>query len=219
MKVDRRWILLLSLLSILAAACAPQTAQPAATDEPAPTAPAATGEPAATPSPEAEAPAVTPVPKADLGATETYRDEFGGYELDYPAGWSLVDVDPEIRETSLLYTVTIFSWEAENGGSEGIPAGGTKVDITVRDADADTFEAIVAGRKLELASSDVQTEILSEDEWLLDSGLRAMRLHVESSFGEAIEVVVPLGEKVVLIGGLGDFDLAGQIASTLRAIR
>jgi hypothetical protein len=173
--------------------------------------------PEATP-PAQSNPTATSTPDEPPFTATTYRDQEGGYEFDYPQGWTLVDVSAEVKQASLLYTVSVFSWPPGDAGIEGIPEGGAKVDVTVFASDAGDLEEALAERRQQITTSDAQSTILAEEEWTLAGGLTGVRLHVESVFGESVELVTKLDGKVVIVGGLGDFDLFDQIARTLRPI-
>jgi hypothetical protein len=86
----------------------------------------ATAVPTATADPNASA-----TPNSVLGPTTTYRDKLVGFALDYPADWHIVPVSDEIKAQSLSYSVSIASFPLEGPGTEGIPAGGAKLDVTV----------------------------------------------------------------------------------------
>ncbi|MGD8751906.1 MAG: hypothetical protein PVG14_10815, partial [Anaerolineales bacterium] len=161
------------------------------------------------------APTETPLSELE-GPTSTYQDEHIGFALEYPADWHLVDVEEEIKEKATTYSATLSSWQPSEGGTEGIPEGGTKVDITVIDSGAQSLEEAVAIRKSEMEEDPMAETILSEEEWDLSGGLKAMRWQVESDRGQAAVLITALDGYTLLLSGLGDFDLFDQVARTLQ---
>jgi hypothetical protein len=141
-----------------------------------------------------------------------------GFALDYPQGWYIQEVSQEIKEQAVVYTITLTSWEPEMAGQMGIPEGGTKVDISVIKSGAQTPAEAFAARKREIGNADPPHTILSEEAWTLSGELPALRLQVESTFGEAAELITAIHGHTLLLGGLGDFALFDEIAGTLREI-
>jgi hypothetical protein len=151
------------------------------------------------------------------GATTTYQDALGGFALDYPVGWHLYDVSPEIKEQSVIYSAVLTSWEPVEGGGEGIPPDGTKVDVTVFKAEVANLEAAVAERRQQLAAEPPAPIILSEEAWSLAGGLPTLRWRLQSErAGESTEVITVINRKTVLITGLGNLALAEAVARTLQ---
>lgn len=160
----------------------------------------------------------TAMPQVNLGETKTYRDEIAGFEFDYPATWSMTPVADEAKKSSVIYSATFFSWKPTGGSSEGIPAGGTKIDVGVIKNNAASPEEALALRKQEMANGDLEQTVLSEQAWTLPSGLKAARLQVKSRFGESAEVVTAINGRTILFGGVGDYALIDAVARTLRPI-
>lgn len=160
----------------------------------------------------------TTAPQIILGATKTYRDEFAGFEFDYPATWNLTPVSDDAKKTSVIYSSTFFSWKPTGGSSEGIPAGGTKLDAAVYKNGASSPEAALEMRKQEYKNGDMEQTITSEKAWTLPGGLKATRLQVNSHFGESAEVITAINGKTILLGGVGDYKLFDAVAGTLRKI-
>lgn len=160
----------------------------------------------------------TSTPQVNLGATKTYRDQFAGFEFDYPATWNLTPIGDEAKKNSVIYSATFFSWKPTGGSSEGIPAGGTMFDVGVNKNDAASPQAALEMRKQEIQNSDLGQTITSEEDWTLPSGLKATRLTVASRSGDSVEVITALNGKTILFGGVGDYSLLDAIAQTLRPI-
>jgi hypothetical protein len=148
---------------------------------------------------------------------ETYRDDYAGYEIDYPADWYITDVTQEIRESSVAYAVTFTSWEPVGPGTEGIPEGGTKFDVSVWKNNATDLEEAAAEQKAQWANADPVQTVLSEEHWTLANGLPARRWLVESIFGQSVVVITVINGNTILIGGLGDYAVVDALAQTLRA--
>jgi hypothetical protein len=169
-----------------------------------------------TAAPVPSVPTSTTAPRADLGQTRIYRDDIAGFELDVPAHWSLTPVNSEGMVNSVIYTATFHSWVPLGGGSQGIPNGETKIDITVYKNSPETPAAALEMRKQEFANAGLSQKIISEETWTLDNNLTATRLVVESLQGEAVEIVTAVNGKTILISGAGDYSLVDSIARTLR---
>jgi hypothetical protein len=153
-----------------------------------------------------------------LGQTRVYRDNIVGFELDVPSHWSLTPAGNEAMVNATIYTVTFNSWTPIGGGSDGIPDGETKIDITVyKNKPADSSDALRM-RKEEFANAGLGQEIQSEETWTLDNNLIATRLVVSSSRGQAAEVVTAINGNTVLLSGSGDDALFDAIVRTLRQI-
>jgi LysM repeat protein len=165
--------------------------------------------------------AITPTQAGDASAPErvvdTYRDEVGGFEIDYPEGWALTDVTPQIKQESLGYSVTITSWQPQEPGTQGIPEGGSKVDIGVTKGLGEEAEAAATSRRAEIAASDPGSRIVFEEPWDLPGGLTGTHWTIETSSGEtAEELVTAINGNRVVVSGLGNPALFEGIASTLR---
>ena len=189
------------VLFALTAACnavggvAPATLTPTA----APGAPTAV--PTAVPTATAD-PNASPTPNSVLGPTTTYRDKLVGFALDYPVDWHIVPVSDEIKAQSLSYSVSIASFPLEGPGTEGIPAGGAKLDITViKSAGADLEAAMAEWNKQNEAAEPKQT-ILRQADVTLGSGVKVKRLQVEGLLGRSELVIAAIKGHMLVISGL-----------------
>lgn len=149
---------------------------------------------------------------------ETYTNEQVGFALRYPADWNLLDVAPDVRDNSTNYAVTINSWETDEGGSGGIPAGQTKLDILVMRSDAATVEEAAAQRRAELTENEPDIQIVDEEMWELESGLQAQRWTIQGQQADSYEVIAVFDGWTVILAGLGDEQRFEEIARTLRPI-
>lgn len=163
--------------------------------------------------------AATP-PAVDFGPRATYPDAFAGVAVDYPQGWRVLDVPAAGKESSMAYAVTFFSWEAQEGGGEGIPEGGTKFDLMVMDTEATSLEEVVAEHKAVMADNRPPDpeQLLSEERWSLAGGLEAVRWTLEGPHATRLVVLTYVDGRVVMISGLGDLGLVDAIARTLRPL-
>jgi spore coat assembly protein SafA len=149
----------------------------------------------------------------------TFRDEFAGFEIDYPEDWSVVDVASELKQQSPTYSITLMSWEPEEPGRGGIPEDGSKVDIGVSMGAGASLEAAVEARRAELAQAVPANEITFEEPWDLPGGLQAVRWIVQPVEGDTLdEVIAAIGGNRIIVSGLGDPALFEQIAMTLRPL-
>ncbi len=221
--------------TVAAPADAPAATEPAVpTETPAePTATPVASSPAAAPASPLSAP-ISPLPGADQPAgaddatfTEpdwfavaaTYTDEQAGFELRYPAEWTLLDVSPEVRESSTNYAITINSWEEPaEGGSGGIPVGQTKLDILVARTDAAALEEVVEQRRAELTAGEPPAQIVEEETWTLADGQQAHRWTVQGEQGNSYELIALFDGWTVILAGLGDEQRFDEVARTLRPL-
>ena len=213
MRSVLRFGALLSMV-ILVAGCVSAGTTPAAT--PAATAVPATAVPATpvvpTPTPTVEIPTPTVEP------TLTYSDTEAGFALDYPAAWTILPISPEAKAGSFVYSTSLMSWQPVDGGSDGIPAGQTKVDVTLIKSNVASLDDAIAERKTLLGAGEVETSILSEEVLTLASGLPVLRWALTSSFGDSIEYIAAIDGNIVLVSGLGDAAVFDRVAGTLRAL-
>jgi hypothetical protein len=175
---------------------------------------------AATPTPAvaASSPA-TPTFAAPAWTAAIYRDEVGGWEIHYPDTWSLTDVAPETKQESLGYSVTLTSWQPQEPGGQGIPQGGSKIDIGVTKGGAASPEAALGARRAEIVEGDAGTQIVFEEPWDLPSGLSGVHWTIQPSRGETVhEFVTAINGNRVVLSAFGDEAMFEQIVSTLRPL-
>ena len=160
---------------------------------------------------------LTPAPW--LEDASIYSDERIGFELGLPPDWHMGDLPPDVLEDifeqSSGYSITATSWLPEGPGRDGIPEGGSKIDIVVYKEGIHTIEEAIADRKQEFERAGMDQVIISEEKWIVN-GIPIIRLQVESMFGESAEAVTAINGHMIILGGLGDFELFDQIVSTIR---
>ncbi|KAA3643251.1 MAG: hypothetical protein DWQ07_22300 [Chloroflexi bacterium] len=145
----------------------------------------------------------------DLGPTETYVDENLGYAFDYPAEWDILAL-PDIPGAS----VTISSWQQEEAGSGGIPAGGQKLDIT-------PLLQVSYMEAQELVRQQNQGIDLVETELDLPYGPQAVLFvyPVEEGLPEIRQMVTSVNGTTLMFSGLGEtLTFFEAIAYTVRAV-
>ena len=178
-------------------------------------------QPEVVPATELPPPSMTvtvPLPPAPwLEDATIYTDERVGFQLAIPPGWWIQETQPEIIEQATNYSTTATSWKPEEAGSMGIPEGGSKIDIYVRKEGFNTLEEAIDSRRQEIERADPDSTLLSEGSWMVN-GIPVMRLQFDGKFSEAAEVVMVINDHLIIIGGLGDFELFDQIVSTIRPL-
>lgn len=158
-----------------------------------------------------------PLEAGPIPAVSTYRDDFAGFEIDYPAGWSLVDVTPQIKQESLGYSITFMSWQPQEPGGQGIPEGGSKIDVGVTKGGAESPEAAAESRRQEVTQGEFAGQITFEEPWELGGGLSGIHWTIQSARGETVhELVTATNGNRIVVSGYGDPALFEQIAVTLR---
>jgi hypothetical protein len=166
------------------------------------------------PTPEtASEPTTVPVVEATQlsFAPATYTDESAGFELDYPAEWT---VDPSSQigvrggQALLLSPGTTL---------ETLATDGTRVSITTYVWDPkNDIDAYVAQRKSAWDASGFT--ITREEQWQLADGRTAYIFIVQTPEQPAFTLLTTIGEDYLQIGGDGDLALAEEIAHTLRPL-
>jgi hypothetical protein len=143
------------------------------------------------------APTITPQP-----VVSTYRNTLVGFELDYPAGWSL----DEAGDTDILW-----SQRPIEPGSGGLPEGVLKIDISSEPNTTITLEELVARQKQGITSD----QILSEEALTLPGGMSAVRMQV-SALGDSVTLMTVVNGHPVVLSGFGDLSGFDEVARTLR---
>lgn len=221
--------ILISILSFVLVACgASSSAEPTA----APSAP--TVAPTIAPTPEPVTPVTASEPTTATIITEpvatepsvtepvtettqlsftpaTYIDESAGFELDYPADWTL---DPSSQigvrggQALLLSPGTTL---------ETLADGGTRVSITTYIWDPkNDLDAYVAQRKVAWDASGFA--ITREEQWQLADGRTAYVFTVNTPEVPTFTLFTTVGEDYLQIAGDGNQALVEEIARTLRPI-
>jgi len=199
-----------ALLLIAGAGCAAPTARPEATpfdassvggDSPTVMATAV----------DALRPAASPATALLGGDLATYTDAATGITVDYPADWSLSEPTEAVKAGSQTYSATFSSWKPGPGGQAGIPAGGTKLDLTVVKEGPTDLDAF-AGAHPEWSPPDAARVALL-------SGQPAIRLELadtQGGPGPTVQWLTVIEGQPVILGGVGDLALVDAVAQSLR---
>lgn len=132
-----------------------------------------------------------------------YRDTVAGISIYIPENWTITGVvDGE-------YAIFQSYPEDKYVGGEGRKPGDTKCDLNIRPTGTRAEEII------QLWQADSMTTIVSEDEVILQSGLKGQRFVIDS-MGRATVFVSELNQRVVILTCFGDFALVDEIAVTLK---
>ena len=221
--------LMLVILALGVAACGSRAAQP--TIAPAATATQTTAAEAESPLPvptaatDAESP--LPLPTDTLAVADPppaiemtiLRDEFAGLEIDFPVGWSLLAPSDDIKRESATYSYTLMSWSPQEPGAEGLPEGGSKIDLTVSASAAANVADAIASYRESLTQTELPVEVLSEEALDLTSGLSGMRFEIKTSQGVIVHnFVTSIHGHRILVSGVGDAALIDMMTRTLRAV-
>lgn len=154
------------------------------------------------------APTTTPEPISPAPAnTQTYRNTTLGFEVDYPSGWLL--------ESSGDGAI-LWSKRLDRVGVGGVPADVAKIDFASESGSTLTLDELVARQKKGVA--EVNGKILSEDEWTLAGGLRAVHMTV-SAIGDNVTLLTIINGHPVVLTGYGDMSRFDEVARTLRPIQ
>ena len=152
------------------------------------------------------------------GEMLTYTDDFVGFSLDYPANWYLESSALMHAEESFGYNVSIATWDILNPptpsgkGQNGIPDGGTKIDVAVTKQAMTLEEAIAQQEQIEGAAP-----ILGRKDVTLANGLPAVILDFEGPFGLIRTLITVLNGNIIYVSGYGNLENFESIALTLRA--
>jgi len=153
--------------------------------------------------PEPVDPTPTPNLEPPAGFKE-YRDTVMGISIYIPENWTVTGV------INGEYAIFQSYPEDKYVGGEGREPGDTKCDLNIRPAGTRAEELIQQWQ------SDLMTTIVSEDEFILQSGVTGQRFVIDS-MGRATVFITELDQKVLILTCFGDFTLVDEIAVTLKA--
>lgn len=201
-----------ALLLVAGSACAAPTARPVATPSDAssvggdsPTVMAATVDAPQPPS------AASPGAALLGGDLATYTDAATGITVDYPADWGLTEPTETVKAGSQTYSATFSSWKPGPGGQAGIPAGGTKLDLTVVKEGPTDLDAF-AGAHPEWSPPDASRVALL-------GGQPAIRIELadtQGGPGPTVQWLTVIEGQPVILSGVGDLALVDAVAQSLR---
>lgn len=142
----------------------------------------------------------------------TYINEHAGYAFDYPAGW-VVQGTPS--PGSYNYVIILKSFKLIRG-SGPVADDQVKLDFeTCNSAECNTLQAMEERIDENVAAG--MLEILSEEEWTLDSGIPAIRRRVVGPMGiESALLFTEINGQSLSVSGFGDLSAFDEIVRTLR---
>jgi hypothetical protein len=217
-KMKRLLFALIPAVMLLAActgAPANTTLEPAVTDLPA-TIPAST-ETAVPAIPTDTVPAATePMPNAKLPASsfesQPYINETAGFALDIPVGWTVNEQVIGSRGSQVQ-----FLSSPELAEAPVVPAGATRVNAMIYQWDPkNDLAAFVANQKSAWEASGFT--ILEEEQLVLELGLPAVRLSVQTPDAQFTYLITALDEQYLVLSGEGDLALVDEIVRRVRPI-
>src|SRR5215208_407394 len=194
--------ILFSVLALLFSACAvPSITQPIATAIP-------TNEilltSRSTQLPDQAEP--SPAPENQPAMTMmTYTDDVAGFSIDYPARWFIDASATANAEQAFAYSVGISTWNLHDPatppgkGQNGIPEGGTKIDVGVT-KQAMTLEEAIAQQM----NNESGSPIIAREDVSLANGLPAVILNFEGPFGMIRTLITVLNGNIIFVSGYGN---------------
>lgn len=151
------------------------------------------------------------------GKAQTYRNTQLGFAIDYPEGWTLIDVNPEIMASGQPYTATLLSPQPAGGGSE-LAAGASKMDITIIPGGAASLDAAAAQQRAAIEGASPPGQITAENRLTLAANLPALRWEITSPGSASVLFIAVINGNVVLLNGIGDKELFDVMVLTLRPL-
>jgi hypothetical protein len=148
----------------------------------------------------------------------TYTDDLAGFSLDYPADWFIDASAAANADQAFAYSVGIATWDLRNPPTpsgknpNGIPEGGTKIDVNVV-REQKTLEEVAAQQ----AENESGSPILARKDVTLAGGLPGVILDVEGFAGPTRTLITTLNGNIIFVSGYGNLENFEAIALTLRA--
>jgi len=150
-----------------------------------------------------EPPTITPGPVDPPVGFKEYQDSVVGVSIYVPENWIVTGVvDGE-------YAIIQSYPEDKYVGGEGREPGDTKCDLNIHPTGTRAEELVQQWH------SDSMTTIVSEDEFILHSGLTGKRFVIDS-MGRATTFITELNQRIVTFTCFGDFTMVDEIAVTLK---
>ena len=159
---------------------------------------------AATPTTEVISPTQEPVFEPPAGFNP-YQDPITGITIYIPNTWIVTGILE--GEYAILQSYP----EDKYVGGEMREPGDTKCDLSIRPLGERPDDLIQQWR------SDGMTTIVSENDFILQSGLAAQRFEIDS-MGLATVFITEIHQRTVLLTCFGDFTPVDEIAATLQAL-
>ena len=219
------FLLILTLLSACSSTPANTTLEPVQTDAPVqtdvpvmPSDTALASTETAAPMPASDTPSApteaAPNPKLPAAPfeAETYVNEEAGFALDYPAGWTVNEMAVGSRGTQVQFLSSPELAEAAT-----LPEGATRLNAMIYQWDPkNDLPAFVANQKSAWEASGFS--ILEEEQQVLELGLPAVQLTVQTPESPVVYLIAALGDQYLVLSGEGDLELVKEIVGRLRPI-
>ena len=139
-----------------------------------------------------------------ISALKKYHDPVAAISLFIPENWVVTGVFP--GQSAILQSYPADKYV----GGEGLEPGDTKCDLNIRPAGTRAADLIQQWQ------ADSMTEIVSETEFILQSGSTGQRFIIDS-MGRSTVFVVEVKQRVILLTCFGDFTPIDAIAASLKA--
>lgn len=210
----KRMILLLSLGVMVFSACAglPATDAPEPVQTDVPALPV-TNEAAPTFTAPAPTEAVVnpKLPAASFEA-QTYVNESAGFALEYPTGWTVQEMVVGPRGTQIQ-----FLSAPELADMATLPEGATRVTAMLYQWDPkNDLTAYVAHMKTAWEASGFT--VISEEDVMLDLGLPATQLTIQTPEVQTVFLIAALGDQYLVLSGDGNLDLVREMLGRVRPV-
>ena len=134
-----------------------------------------------------------------------YQDPGTGISVYIPAGWIVTSIIE--GEYAILQSYP----EDKYIGGEMLADGDTKCDLSIR-PEGNRAEDLINQWK-----SDSMTTIVSDEEFILQSGLTGWRFVIDS-MGRATIFITEINQRITLLTCFGDFTRVNEIAATLKPL-
>ena len=198
---------------MLLATCSAPGTTPAPVETEMPALPISSPQPTNTgPAPALAETAPSPKLPAASFESETYVNEEAGFALDYPAGWTVNEIVIGPRGTQVQ-----FLSSPEIAELAALPEGETRVNATIYQWDPkNDLAAYVAKWKTAWEASGFT--ILEEEQLVLEQGLPAVKITVQTTEANVVFLVTALEDQYLVLSGEGNMDLVQEIVQRLRPI-
>ena len=199
----------IAMIAVLITACSPATSS----SLPEPT---GTIESSSIPTPVA-VPTATP---DHLGDVKIYRDSKAGFALEYPAAWFIEDDAAQDVGGSIVYTISLFSWDRASytppsKDLNALPDGATMINIMVFNQGPGSLDEAISQYKNQ--DSGAPVKFLKQEDWTLNNGEKAAYIESEGAFGVVANMTTLVNGKVIYVSGDGNLAPIRAIAFTLYA--
>ena len=135
--------------------------------------------------------------------SKEYQDSVAAVSLYIPENWTVTHVIA--GQSAIFQSHPVDKYV----GGERLEAGDTKCDLNIRPAGIHLADLVQQWR------SDAMTTIVSEEEFIFQSGLAGRRFVIDS-MGRSTVFIVEFDQSVILLTCFGDFTPVDTIATTIK---